>query len=255
MLVTRTESLAARLDRDRSLPDEVVLDVVGQVGFALQALHDNGLAHGAVSAERIAFHHDGAITLDPPLSGVAATPATVTADLSALGRLARDAMGPGASPGSRRFLEQLAEPPRDGAPDAGDVARTSLAMMHGTWLDPAATDRPTGSSAVPPPAAGAVPDPGQRRIRNRLIAVGAAAVLIGLVVLRITGGPALETVPAVSGDTYAAAAAVLHAHGLAVREQVTAAQPDRPSGTVVHETPAAGARVRAGTTVILTVAG
>jgi hypothetical protein len=250
--VTRAvpESLAVRLDRESALPDATVLDVVGQVGFALQALHDKGQAHGDVSAETIDLYDDGAVTLRPAAAG---RTATSSGDLAALGRVARDAVSPAADPATRRFLDRLADPPRGTTPEAGDVARTALAMIAGSLQQTA--PRPAAEPTQPTqPTVDAAVDPDQRRVRNRFIAVGAAVVLLGLVLLKACGGSAGETVPHLTGDTYAVAKSALHAHGLAVRERLVSGKPGQPAGLVIGQSSAAGTRLHAGTVVTLTVA-
>jgi hypothetical protein len=256
MPVTRpaTESLAAHLAERSTLPGPQVLDIVGQVGFALQRLHEQGRTHGGVDADAIALHDDGAVTLQPAAPAAIATPAAMAADLAALARVARDALDPAADPDTRGFLDRVAEPARGTAPEAGDVARTALAMATGS-LSPAARttvakDAPTDTAVAWPDDA--APDPDQRRVRNRLIAVGAAVVLVGLVLLKACGGGG-QAVPEVTGDTYSTAVTSLHAHGFVARERLVAATGSHRAGTVVAQFPAAGARPRAGTTVTLTV--
>jgi hypothetical protein len=257
MPVTRpaTESLAAHLAAQPTLPGPRVLDIVGQVGFALQRLHEQGRAHGGVDADAIALHDDGAVTLQSATPAGIATPAAMAADLAALARVARAALDPAADPNTRGFLDRVAEPVRGTTPEAGDVARTALAMATGS-LSPAArtnitqAEPPTDTAVAWPDEA--VPDPEQRRVRNRLIAVGAAVVLVGLVLLKACGGGG-QAVPEVTGDTYSTAVTSLHAHGFVARERLVAAAGGHRVGTVVAQFPAAGARPRAGTTVTLTV--
>jgi hypothetical protein len=251
MSVTRpaVESLAAHLGREQGLPDARVLDIVGQVGFALQALHDQGRAHGAVTADTIALHDDGSVTLESSRPADVAAPAAMAADLAALGKVARDALAADADPVVREFLDRLATPPRGTTVEAGDVARTALAMAAGPVTIPATPAVPRTET----PAAATPADPEQRRVRNRFIAVGAVVVLVGLVLLKACGGGG-QQIPDVRGDTYSAAVTSLHAHGFVARERTAPATGRQRVGTVVAEDPAAGTRPRAGTTITLTVA-
>jgi hypothetical protein len=256
MPVTRptAESLAARLSQEPGFADARVLDIVGQVGFALQALHDQGRAHGAVTADAITLHEDGAVTLESARPAELAGPASMAADLTALGRAGSAALAADADPAVREFLAWLADPPRGTTPDAGDVARTALALAAGPVTIPT---RPAAPEPAPPrpetPRATDAPvDREQRRVRNRFIAVGAVVVLVGLVLLKACGGGG-QQVPDVTGDSYTAAVSSLHAHGFTARERTRAATGSQRVGTVVAEDPAPGTRPRAGTTITLTV--
>jgi hypothetical protein len=252
MPVTRQagESLATRLARVPELTASQLLDVVGQVGFALQALHDQGRAHGHVAADAITLHDDGLVTLESSGAAAIAAPADMTEDLAALGRVARDSLPADTDAGVRGFLDRLADAPRGSSADAGDIARTALALAAGGM--PAAATR----TAEPPSrttAADAPIDPEQRRVRNRFIAIGTVVVLVGLVLLKACGGGG-QAVPDVTGDTYRGAVSALHAHGFVARERTVPAKAGQRVGTVVSEFPAAGSRPRAGTTITVTVA-
>jgi hypothetical protein len=253
MPVTRpaAESLAAHLGREPGLPDARVLDIVGQIGFALQALHDQGRAHGAVTADAIALHDDGSVTLESSRPADVATPATMVADLMALGRVGRSALGSDADPAVRELLDRLATPPRGITLEAGDIARTALAMAAGPVTIPATQAAPR--TETPAAVSGRSVDPEQRRVRNRFLAIGAVVVLVGLVLLKACGGGG-QQVPDVRGDTYSAAVTSLHAHGFVARKRTAPATGRQRVGTVIAEDPAAGTRPRAGTTITLTVA-
>jgi peptidoglycan glycosyltransferase len=257
MPVTRptAESLAAQLGRESGLTDARVLDIVGQVGFALQALHDQGRAHGAVTADAIALYEDGAVMLESSQPAELAGPAAMAADLAALGSVGSAALSADADPAVREFLARLANPPRGTTPDAGDVARTALALAAGPVTTPTrqAAPAPATTRAGTPPAGADPVDPEQRRVRNRFIAVGAVVVLVGLVLLKACGGGG-QRVPNVTGDTYSTAVSALHAHGFTARERTRAATGGQRVRTVVGQDPAAGTRPRAGTTITLTVA-
>jgi hypothetical protein len=243
------ESLATRLTRVPELTVPQLLAVVGQVGFALQGLHSHGRAHGHVTADAITLHDDGLVTLQPPAAAVAA-PAELAEDLAALGRVARESLPADRDAAVRGFLDRLAEAASDSSADAGDIARTALALAAGPMPTAATT------TAEPPPptrvAAGPI-DPEQRRVRNRFIAIGAVVVLVGLVLLKACAGGG-QAVPDVTGETYHGAVSTLHAHGFSARERTVPARAAQRVGTVVAEFPAAGSRPRAGTTITVTVA-
>jgi hypothetical protein len=255
MLVTRagTRTLAARTADQAGAPDELVLDVVAHVGFALQALHDDGRVHGRVTDGLILLHDDDSITLlpTPPQGSEPVGDGSPAADLAALGRLAHDLLRPDSAPAVRRFVEQVAEPARGESPDAGDIARTALALRAGTLHDrhPVATTTRT-ADPTPDPAF----DRSRRRVRNRLIAVGAAVVLIGVGVLVVLGRHTGQTVPDVRGDSYAGAASALHAKGFAATERLVSPRAGQPAGRVVSQSPGAGNRVHAGSTITVVVA-
>jgi hypothetical protein len=253
MPVTRpaAESLATHLGREPGLPDARVLDIVGQVGFALQALHDQGRAHGAVSADAVALHDDGSVTLESSRPAEVATPAEMAADLAALGTVGSAALATDADPMVREFLDWLAAPPRGTTVEAGDVARTALAMAAGPVTTPSRQVAPR--TETPAAVTTKAVDPEQRRVRNRFIAVGALVVLAGLVLLKACGGGG-QQVPDVTGDTYSAAVTALHAHGFLGHERTRPATGAQRVGTVVAENPPAGSRPRAGATITLTVA-
>jgi PASTA domain len=253
MSVTRpaAESLATHLGREAALPQARALDIVGQVGFALQALHEQGRAHGAVTADAIALHDDGSVTLESPRPAELATPAAMAADLAALGSVGCAALAADADPAVRGFLDALATPPRGRTAEAGDVARTALAMAAAPV---AVAPRDTAPRTETPAAVTtSTVDPEQRRVRNRFIGIGAVVVLAGLVLLKACGGGG-QAVPDVTGGTYSAAVSALHAHGFLARERTVPATGSQRAGTVVAEDPAAGTRPRAGTTITLTVA-
>ncbi len=250
MTRAHAQTLAARIAAQPDAPDDLVLDVVAQVGFALQELHDDGRAHGGVTADQVLLHDDGSITLLPrpdagPSPHGGGTPA---GDLVALGHLARDLLAPDAAPATRRFVEQLADPGRGEPADAGDVARTALALRAGTLHD-----RLPPPTQAPRPAADPAADLSRRRVRNRLIAVGAAAVLVGVALLVVLGRHTGQTVPDVRGDTVAAATTVLHAKGFGATERLVPPQAGQPAGRVVAQSPGAGNRVHGGSTITLVV--
>jgi hypothetical protein len=257
MLMTRAQAqtLAVRMADHTDAPDDLVLDVVAQVGFGLQALHDDGRVHGGVTAGLVLLHDDGSITLLPRPIATSASPdpGTPAEDLSALGRMSRDLLAPDAAVATRRFVEQLVEPARGEPADAGDVARTALALRAGTLreLRPASGQSDTTGSGTPMTDQAA--DLSRRRVRNRFIAVGAAAVLVAVGLLVVLGRHTGQTVPDVRGDSYAAATSVLHTKGFGATERLVAPRPGQPAGRIVAQSPGAGVRVHGGSTITLVV--
>jgi hypothetical protein len=246
------QTLAARAATAPGASGDLVLDVVAQVGFALQALHDDGRVHGDVTADQVLLHDDGSITLLPSRAATSDSAGDVTpaADLAALGRMSRDLLAPETAPATRRFVEQLADPARGESAEAGDVARTALALRAGTLRD----RPPARAMRTADPASDPVFDIGRRRVRNRFIAIGAAVVLVAVALLVVLGRHSGQTVPDVHGDTYPAAVSALHAKGFAVTERLVAPQAGQPAGHVVSQSPGAGNRIHAGSMVTLVVA-
>ena len=146
-------------------------------------------------------------------------------------------------------------------PSAGDFGRTALALAatlrqtkedqpdNGTKVltapYPTATDKPT-----PRP----VPDAERRRLRNIFIAIGAAVVILGFLLLHSCAGGAQQvTMPPVTGQSYADAAKALHAIGLNATQHVVHDAGHR-AGLVLGQSIARGTRVGSGSSVVLTVA-
>jgi hypothetical protein len=175
------------------------------------------------------------------------------------------------------FVTQaLDKDPSRRQPSAGDFGRTALALAATLRDAPGGTTSTT--SAAPPqtkvmPATAAPPvdDAHRRRVRNIFVAVGAAVVLLGFLLLRSCDpnstkahpgaaepSPTASTTPAVVtvdaaayvGKSVASARSALTALGMRVVTSSVVA--GAPAGTVVGVTPT-GTRPR-GSTVTLTVA-
>jgi serine/threonine-protein kinase len=157
-----------------------------------------------------------------------------------------------------RALEK--EPDRRPA-SAGDFGRTALALA--TTLREGNGDTrlltaayPTAAETAATPAAGArVPDDAERRrLRNIFIAVGAAVVILGFLLLHSCAGGAQQvTMPPVTGQTYSQAAKALHAVGLNATKHVIH-DASHPANYVLGQSIARGTRVGSGSSVALTVA-
>jgi serine/threonine-protein kinase len=153
-----------------------------------------------------------------------------------------------------RALEK--EPDRR-PPSAGDFGRTALALAA-TLRQPAGGDTKLLTAAYPTtgerPAPRPVPPAEQRRLRNIFIAVGAAVVILGFLLLHsCTGGAQQVTMPPVTGESYSKAAAALHTLGLNATEHVIH-DAAHPAGLVIGQSVARGARIGSGSSVALTVA-
>ncbi|HET6816972.1 MAG TPA: protein kinase [Mycobacteriales bacterium] len=170
-------------------------------------------------------------------------------------------------------LRAMEKDPARRPSSAGDFGRTALALATQLHDEPATAESPPATGPRPgetrlltAPAVAAVASPPtattpaadadaarqQRRVRNVLIAIGAAVVLLGFLLLRSCGGPAYASMPSVVGTPYAKAVAALERVGLqADRRAVHTAA--APPGTVIRQSERAGTRLSKGTTVTLTV--
>jgi serine/threonine-protein kinase len=92
----------------------------------------------------------------------------------------------------------------------------------------------------------------QRKVRNILVAVGVAVVLLGFLLLRACSGPAYARMPSVVGLSYAKAAAALSDVGLQADRRAVHTSA-APTGTVLRQSEDPGARLTKGTAVTLTV--
>jgi hypothetical protein len=232
------------------------LDVVGQTALAIKAAHDVGLAHGALTARNLLIRANGVVSVIGFAVGSKATPA---GDLRALGNLAQDCIGSGrSSPEVSDFIDWLTNPERRKPPtDAAEIGRTALALAaslagkHGTSVVPSAK-APSAMDDTP----GAAPryDEAERKmVRNRLITLGAIVVIGGGVLLRFVGeGGGDVTVPDVVGLPLDQAQITLTTDGLRDTQNVVTGPTDS-GGTVAAESPIAGSRVKAGSTVTLTI--
>jgi len=164
-------------------------------------------------------------------------------------------------------MRALEKDPARRQPSAGDFGRTALALCGSlrapapsseSASKPAATALLTAPVVTPPPtqqtkAPAPIDETRRKRIRNSFIAVGAAVVLVGFLLLRSCTGPAYARVPAVTGESYARAAAALDAVGLDASRQ-TVHDPTHSRGVVLRQSEKAGTRLSKGSTVTLTVA-
>src|SRR3954447_7883614 len=158
-------------------------------------------------------------------------------------------------------------------PSAADFGRTALALaasLHDATdagepqvAAPPETDRVSGgtrvltaATAAGAAAAGAVgavvdDDGHRRRVRNIMVAVGVAVVVLGALLLRSCTGTTFVQMPRVVGQSYARAAAALDTVGL--HAQRRALHSDAAVGTVLRQSEPPGTRVSDGATVTLTV--
>jgi eukaryotic-like serine/threonine-protein kinase len=158
-------------------------------------------------------------------------------------------------------------------PSAGDFGRTALALA--TSLDdptgpaeradpPTANDQrlapsaggtrllTTAGPAVAAGAASATDDDQRRRVRNIMVAVGVAVVLLGALLLRSCTATTYVRMPSVVGQTYPTAAAALDVAGLhALRRAVRSDA--APPGTVLRQSERPGTRLSKGSSITLTV--
>ncbi|HET7310280.1 MAG TPA: protein kinase [Mycobacteriales bacterium] len=172
-------------------------------------------------------------------------------------------------------LRAMEKDPARRHPSAGDFGRTALALATQLQHDPTAgkatagfpavggdtrlmtasadTPQSAGAASVADASADAAAARHQRKVRNSLVAIGAAVVLLGFLLLRSCSGPAYVSMPAVVGTSYAKAAATLAADGLHADRRAVRSTTARP-GTVIRQSERAGTRLTKGTTVTLTVA-
>jgi serine/threonine-protein kinase len=157
-------------------------------------------------------------------------------------------------------LRAMEKDPARRQPSAGDFGRTALALATQLHEWEAAGSDPATAVAAPAPSGGTrvmtaatpVAERHQRKVRNVLIAVGAAVVLLGFLLIRSCGGPSYVRMPSVVGTSYSKAAATLDAAGLhADRRAVHTSS--APAGTVIRQSERAGTRLSKGTAVTLTV--
>jgi len=157
------------------------------------------------------------------------------------------------TPVSDFILRALDKDPARRQPSAGDFGRTALALAAQLRAGPT----PTAVLPVPPvPASWPAPvdDAARRRVRNGFIAVGAAVVLIGLLVLHSCTNSGVDSarVPRLVGDSYATAAHTLHARGFDVH-RVGVHRQDVAAGTVVGQSVKRGTSLAVGSVVTLQV--
>jgi serine/threonine protein kinase len=255
--VADAEQLSARV-QSSPLPAAAALNLVGQTAIALNAAHDAGIVHGALTADNLLIRPDDVVAI----VGFAMTAtATRADDLAALGDLADDLLRdvPDLPADVADFVGWLTTPDRQRAPgDAGEIGRAALALSASLAGGPAAHVTP-GAASNPghdtdPPTPPAYDDTERKRVRNRLIALAVIVVLFGAVLILLVGrGGGQTTVPDVVGLTLQTAQDDLTTQGLHVGERTQVSTEDS-DGTVISESPRAGEQVKAGSTVTLTIA-
>jgi tRNA A-37 threonylcarbamoyl transferase component Bud32 len=250
--------LSERLGAEQRLDDADALDIIGQAALAVKAAHDAGIAHGALRAANLLVRPGGVVAV---VGFAVGTQPSQAEDLHALGDIATACLG-GAAPGSPEvadFLDWLTNPDRHKPPtDAAEIGRTALALAaslgghHATAVVPRAT-APSAMDDSP----GDEPrydEAERKRVRNRLIILGAIVVIGGGVLLRFVGeGGGDVTVPNVVGLPLGQAQITLTTDGLQDRQTVVSGGGIGSGGTVFAESPAAGSRVKAGSKVTLTI--
>jgi hypothetical protein len=236
------------------------LAVVGQSAFALAAAHDAGVGHGRLDADHIVVRPDGSVALIGFSVDADPTPAV---DLAALTNLATSLITSSENelaPDVSRFLDWLAGAGAPSPADPAEIARTALALasaqrdgQEAKALTPERDDGPGKAAPTEPPRPWYT-DEERKRVRNRLIALGAIVVIGGAILLRIfASGAGQTTVPRVVGLPFAQAQQQLNEVGLRATETITTGTVGSV-GTVIAQDPPGGTRTKVGTLVHLTVA-
>jgi serine/threonine protein kinase len=244
-----------------SLPDR--LAIIGQVALAVAALHTAGITHGAISRSNVLVDNEVARVIGLDLSASM----TIADDLHSLRQLAVETVGTettvdGARPSEvEKFLAWLVRPGSDtasGAPaDAAEIGRVALALASslrsGTTVAVVPNQVATGRIDSTPAGDARVAE--RHRLRNRLLLVAAIVVIGGGVLLRFIGeGGGQVTVPSVLNLPVSAATLQLTSAGLKSHEQLEVNPNSNGSGgTVQSQSPSAGERVKAGSTVTIVV--
>jgi tRNA A-37 threonylcarbamoyl transferase component Bud32 len=253
--------LADRIGSGSPISPAEGLELIGQTALALQAAHDVGVVHGALSPASLMVRDVGVVSL----IGFAITPgATKAEDLRALGGLAHDCLKSTLTSTPERrveidaFVGWLTNPDHAKPPaDAADVGRTALALAaslgggHVTAMVPEATPDSALNDAID--AAPRYDVAERKRVRNRLIALGAIVVVFGGALMFLIGrGGGEVSVPYVVGLPLSQAQIELTSAGLRDTQAVALTGNDS-GGTVIAESPAAGVRVKAGSVIRLTI--
>jgi hypothetical protein len=244
----------AALSADDDITPDDALAVIGQTALALAAAHSAGIGHGGVDADHVIVRSDGSVALTG--FAVATTPPPAS-DLPALAQLAEGLLGDAPDPEVGRFLGWLTG--KDGAPadNVTEIGRTALALAAaqrgGTSQTPLTPSDATPKSAADETGGPRYDEDERKRVRNRLIALGAIVVIGGAALLRIfSSGAGQATVPSVIGLPYVQAQHQLNEVGLRASETFTTG-PLATEGTVIAQDPQGGRRVKVGTLVNLTV--
>jgi len=143
---------------------------------------------------------------------------------------------------------------------AGEFGRTAMALASdpsGTATTVVRRAAPATTQTTPAPAPAPAPPeprhaPGQRRVRNRMIAAGAVVVLIGGLLLWLLT-PARAELPDVTNIPVAKARSALTAAGMHVTTK-TQHDAGHPAGVVIWQQPAPHTTVDKGSTVTLVLA-
>jgi len=142
---------------------------------------------------------------------------------------------------------------------AGDFGRTALALAASLRKPGGDGDTKLLTAAYPAgeparPAPRPVSDAERRRLRNIFVAIGAAVVVAGFLLLHSCAGGAQQvTMPPVTGESFSQAANTLHALGLNATQHVVH-DAGHQAGQVTAQSVPRGARIGSGSTVTLTVA-
>lgn len=248
---------AAMVAADPGLSPDDALAVIGQTALALATMQGAGVGHGRLDGEHIQVRPDGSIAL---ISFVVDRSPSPAEDLVALGALARELLDEEArkTPDVATFLGLLAAGDWG---DPGDIGRTALALAAAQRAGGTMRVHPTAEEADeseeetdPEPPRPWYDEDERKRVRNRLIALGAIVVIGGVVLLRIFGSGAGQTsVPNVIGVPYVQALHDLNEQGLRGNETITTG-PVGSEGTVIAQDPSAGQQEKVGSVVDLTVA-
>jgi hypothetical protein len=249
---------AASIASNPGLSVDDALAVIGQTAMALAAAHGAGVGHGRLDSGRIQVRPDGSVALIGFAMDRMASPRD---DLPALARLARHLLDDAGAdaPDITSFLGLLEA---GDWTDPADIGRTALALAAAqragsepaTKVTAAEADDDEDSKPTLRPNRPWYDEAERKRVRNRLIALGAIVVIGGGILLRIfTAGAGETAVPGVVGIPYVEALHEVNQAGLRGNETVTTGRPGE-EGTVIAQDPVAGQQAKVGSVVRLTVA-
>jgi beta-lactam-binding protein with PASTA domain len=179
-----------------------------------------GLVVGQTTEECNATVPAGAVIRTTPASGIMANPGTVVALVVSSGPC----------------VDQVAVPNVSGlAAAAAGTALTGAGLVVGQTTEECSDTVPAGAVIRTNPASGTMVNPGT------------------VVALVVSSGPCPVTVPSVAGMTRAAATAAITGAGLTVGAVTEAFSDTVPAGSVISQSPAAGAQAPPGSAVALVV--